>query len=247
LTQKIISSIRSNYEQVREKIASSARTAGRVPNSVRLIVVTKTHSIATVRAALEAGILDLGENYAEEAEEKILAIGKTSRVIWHMIGHVQSRKADLVARYFDYVHSVDSVKLANRLNRFAAEVGRRLPILLECNVGGEDSKFGYPAFDQSSWVNLTREAEQISALPNIEIRGLMTMPPFNLDARQTRPYFIRLRELSEYLAVCLPQAGWDELSMGTSVDYEVAVEEGATIVRVGTAILGERPPKTFTP
>jgi pyridoxal phosphate enzyme (YggS family) len=194
-----------------------------------------------IQAALEAGIRELGENYAEEAVEKIQKIGYVDGITWHMIGHIQSRKADLVAKNFNFVHSVDSIKLANRLSNFAAQAGRILPILLECNVGGEETKFGYSAFESTNWVQLAREAEQISMLPNLEIRGLMTMPPFNLEADRTRPYFIKLRELSEYLAKKVPQGQWEELSMGTSTDYLVAIEEGATFVRVGTAIMGERP------
>lgn len=238
-----VSAIRTRYDQVRERIDAAAHKAGRSPDSVRLVVVTKTHLLETVRAALEAGIRDFGENYAEEAVEKIQAIGAVNGLRWHMIGHVQSRKADLVALNFDLMHSLDSLKLANRLERFAAEAGRVLPVLLECNVGGEQSKSGYPAFEESQWDVLCAEAQQIAQLPHLEIRGLMTMPPLYDDGEQTRPFFRRLVELRATLAKRLPHGQWDELSMGTSADFTAAVEEGATLVRVGTAILGARPPK----
>jgi pyridoxal phosphate enzyme (YggS family) len=205
--------------------------------------VTKTHPLETVQAALEAGIRDLGENYAEEAVEKIQAIGALEGLRWHMIGHIQSRKADLVAQNFDFVHSLDSLKLAQRLERFAAEAGRTVPVLLECNVSGEASKYGYPAFDPAHWESLYREARQMAELPHLEIRGLMTMPPLFDEAELTRPFFRRLRELRETLSKQVPQGRWEELSMGTSADFRAAVEEGATLVRVGTAILGARPPR----
>lgn len=243
MDQSSVSTIRTRYDQVRQRIDEAARKAGRSPDSVRLVVVTKTHPLETVRAALEAGICDLGENYAEEAVEKIQAIGTVEGLCWHMIGHVQSRKADLVAQNFNFMHSLDSLKLASRLERFAAEAGRVLPVLLECNVGGEESKFGYPAFEQAEWEALCAEAQQIAQLPHLEIRGLMTMPPLYDDAEKTRPFFQKLRELRDYLSKQVPQAKWDELSMGTSADFTAAVEEGATLVRVGTAILGARPPK----
>ncbi len=232
--------ILSRYETVREKIFNSARAFGRQPNDIRLVVVTKMHRLTTVQAALGAGIRDLGENYAEEAVEKIKLIGAVQDLSWHMIGHIQSRKADLVAQNFAFVHSLDSIKLAIRLDRFAGEAGRKMPVLIECNVGGETTKTGFPVFDDSNWDHLYTEVEKISELPNLEIRGLMTMPPFYLDAEKTRPFFRKLQKLSGHLARRLPNVRWSELSMGTSTDYWVAVEEGATIVRVGTAILGDR-------
>jgi pyridoxal phosphate enzyme (YggS family) len=243
MDQATVSGIRLRYDQVRERIDAAARKVGRSPDSVRLVVVTKTHPLETIRAALEAGIRDLGENYAEEAVEKIQAVGPLDGLCWHMIGHVQSRKADLVAQNFNFVHSLDSLKLANRLERFAAEAGRVLPILLECNVSGEESKYGYPAYEQAQWQALSFEAQQIVQLPHLEIRGLMTMPPLYDDDEKTRPFFKKLRELRDNLSKQVPQAKWDELSMGTSADFTAAVEEGATLVRVGTAILGARPPK----
>lgn len=239
----LVESICSRHQAIRAQIDAAALRVKRDPASVRLVVVTKTHSVETVRAAIQAGIRDFGENYAEEAVEKIRALGQVEGLCWHMIGHVQSRKADLVAAHFDFMHSLDSLKLANRLERFAAQAGRTLPVLLECNVGGEASKFGYAASTSQDLDFLSREIEQISQLPHLQIRGLMTMPPLYNDPQQTRPFFARLRELRDFLTVRFPAIAWDELSMGTSADFATAVEEGATIVRVGTAILGARPPK----
>lgn len=238
-----VQGIHTRYQQVRAQIDAAAQKVGRDPASVRLVVVTKTHPVETIRAALEAGIRDLGENYAEEAVEKINAVGPVAGLQWHMIGHVQSRKADLVARHFDLMHSLDSVKLANRLERFAAEAGRVLPVLLECNVGGEESKFGYPASDELQREALFRDVEQIAQLSHLKLCGLMTMPPLYDDPEQTRPFFQKLRSLRDELRHQFPQISWEQLSMGTSVDFTAAVEEGASMVRVGTAILGARPAK----
>lgn len=236
-------SIRENYEKVLERIAQAAQTAGRSADAARLIVVTKTHPPENVQAAIEAGARDLGENYAEEAIAKIAAIGPVSGLRWHMIGHIQSRKAKLIPGHFNLAHTVDSQKLASQLDRFAAENGVRLPVLIEVNVSGEESKFGYPAWDEAGWNALLPQVEQIAALPNLEICGLMTMPPFADHPEASRPFFQRMRALQAFLAKILPQVSWRELSMGTSLDFAVAVEEGATLVRVGTAILGPRTAK----
>jgi pyridoxal phosphate enzyme (YggS family) len=240
----LVEAIRSRYQAIRAQIDAAALRVKRDPALVRLVVVTKTHPVETLRAAVEAGIRDFGENYAEEAVEKIRALGEVAGLRWHMIGHVQSRKADLVAGHFHFMHSLDSLKLAHRLERFAAQAGQILPVLLECNVGGEASKFGYPTSTSEDLESLCREIEQIALLPHLQIGGLMTMPPLYDDPEQTRPFFARLRELRDFLAAKFPAIAWDELSMGTSADFVAAVEEGATIVRVGTAILGARPPKS---
>jgi pyridoxal phosphate enzyme (YggS family) len=233
--------ILANYRQVLEQIEQSAGSVGRDPGLVRLVVVTKGHPVASVRQALDAGIRALGENYAEEGVVKKLALAGVNGVEWHMIGHVQSRKAPLVCQHFDWLHSLDSLKLAQRLDRFAAQFGRRIPLLLECNVSGEQSKFGWPAWDEAGWQALIPEIAQVAELENLELRGLMTMAPFFDGPEPARPYFQRLRRLQEYFRQHLPQARWDELSMGMSGDFTVAVQEGATMVRVGTAIMGPRP------
>ncbi len=241
----LVSSVRERYLRVLDNISVAAKKVGRNPESIRLVVVTKTQPIEVVQAAIEAGSKILGENYAEEADEKILAlesqsITKQYAVEWHMIGHVQSRKAELVARHFALFHSLDSLKLAQRVDRFARESGRRLPVLLEFNMGGEESKSGWLAVDESYWPDLLMDVSAIAALPHLEVRGLMTMPPLSTDPETARPYFQRLRRLRDFLSKRVPQVNWVELSMGTSSDYSIAVEEGATLVRVGQAIFGPR-------
>lgn len=237
--------IRERYYQALERIEKTARRAGRDPSEVRLVVVTKGHPVHHVQAVIEAGAKILGENYAEEAVEKIDGLSREYPpgvlVEWHMIGHVQSRKAKLVSEHFSYLHSLDSVKLAHRLDRFSGDAGRKLPVLLECNVSGEASKYGLPAFDEREWDHLLPQIEEILALPHLQVRGLMTMAPFLPAAEDARPYFRRLRQLLEYLRAKFPGADWQELSMGMSADFEPAIEEGATLVRIGTAIMGERP------
>jgi len=237
----LASAIRVRMQRVGEQIAEAAARSGRDPRVVRLVVVTKAQPLEVVRAAVEAGAAILGENYAEEAMAKIIALKEKSEVEWHMIGHVQSRKAQLVAGHFSMLHSLDSLKLAERLDRSCAELGRTLPVLLEFNVSGEASKYGFPAWDEARWPDLLPELEKILQFSCLRLCGLMTMPPFFDDPEQTRPYFQRLRRLQMYLMKILPRAGWRELSMGTSVDFLAAVQEGATYVRVGQAILGPRP------
>jgi pyridoxal phosphate enzyme (YggS family) len=202
--------------------------------------VTKTQPVEVVQAAMEAGVRILGENYPEEGVTKMQFLAQQSGVEWHMIGHVQSRKARLVADHFALLHSLDSLKLAQRLDRFAAEAGRVLPVLLEFNVGGEESKSGWNASDESGWNTVLPEIADLLNLPNLRVQGLMTMPPLGIDPEDSRRFFLQLRQLRDYLAMQFPNADWHELSMGTSADYIVAVEEGATLVRVGTAIVGAR-------
>jgi len=209
-------------------------------DEIRLVVVTKTQPIEIIQAALEAGIRIFGENYPEEGVMKIQSLPPQSGVEWHMIGHVQSRKARLVTEHFALLHSLDSLKLARRLDRFAAQQNRVLPVLLEFNVGGEESKSGWDATQETPWNTLHPEIAELLDLPNLSVHGLMTMPPLGMDPEESRRFFIRLRLLRDHLATNFPQADWHELSMGTSTDFEVAVEEGATLVRVGTAIVGAR-------
>ncbi|MEW6401924.1 MAG: YggS family pyridoxal phosphate-dependent enzyme [Chloroflexota bacterium] len=236
----LVQSIRENYLRVLDKIAAAARAAGRPTESIRLVVVTKAQSLEVAQAAIEAGVKILGENYPEEGVTKIQSIPKNSAVEWHMIGHVQSRKALLVARYFNFVHSLDSLKLARRLDNFCGQESRMLPVLLEFNVGGEETKGGWPAWDESQWPALVNDISAVAALEHLKVRGLMSMPPLGETAEFSRPFFQRLRRLQEFLEAQFPQSDWSELSMGTSADYEVAVQEGATLVRVGTAIVGAR-------
>lgn len=233
--------MRQRMRRVLDQIADAALGCGRDPGAVHLVVVTKSQPLEVVRMAVEAGARILGENYAEEAAVKIAALKEKSEVEWHMIGHVQSRKADLVARDFNMVHSLDSLKLAIRLERRCVELQRTLPVLLEFNVSGEESKYGLPAWDETRWLDLIPELEPMVQFQSLRVRGLMTMPPFLTEPERSRPYFRRLRSLQEFLMKRLPQLEWQELSMGTSADFLAAVQEGATYVRVGQAIVGPRP------
>jgi len=235
--------IRANLERVREEIELAARGAERPADAVRLIVVTKAQPLEKIVAAYEAGARQFGENYPEETLHKIESSRHLAGIEWHMIGHLQSRKAKIVAQHFHMLHSLDSLSLAQKLERLLAEAGRVLPVLIEVNVGGEETKSGYAAWDEAHWEAMLPEIEAILALEHLQVRGLMTMPPYLEDADQVRPYFQRTRALRDFLKERFPLANWDELSMGTSVDFRVAIEEGATYVRVGTAIVGPRPPK----
>jgi len=240
----LVKSIRERYLSTLEKISDAANTAGRDPESVKLVVVTKAQPVEVAHAAIEAGARYLGENYPEEGVAKLQLLREFSAVEWHMIGHVQSRKAQLVAVNFNYLHSLDSLKLAARLDRFCGEANRTLPVFLEFNVGGEESKSGWPAWDETRWPALVDEIAKVITLPNLQVRGLMTMPPLGSTPDFSRPFFQRLRRLQGFLSSQFPQVRFDELSMGTSSDYEAAVLEGATLVRVGTAIVGPRQYKT---
>ncbi|MBP6208509.1 MAG: YggS family pyridoxal phosphate-dependent enzyme [Anaerolineales bacterium] len=236
----LVDSIRERYLHTLEEITRSAQGAGRDPNQVKLVVVTKAQPVEVARAAIEAGARILGENYPEEGVMKIQSLQDFSAVEWHMIGHVQSRKAQLVAENFNFMHSLDSLKLARRLDRFCGEAGRTLRVFLEFNIGGEDSKSGWSASDETRWASLLEELSAVIALPNLRVNGLMTMPPLGETAEFSRPYFQKLKRLQGYLASQFPAVDFSELSMGTSTDYKVAIEEGATMVRVGTAIVGPR-------
>jgi pyridoxal phosphate enzyme (YggS family) len=236
----LVSSIRENYQSTLDQIEAAAHKSNREPNEIRLVVVTKSQPIEVVQAAIEAGVRILGENYPEEAVTKIQALAAQSAVEWHMIGHVQSRKARLVVDHFALLHSLDSLKLAQRLNRFAAERNHILSVLLEFNVGGEESKSGWDASDEARWNVFVPEINDLLQLSHLRVHGLMTMPPLETDPGGARRYFQRLRRLRDRLAAQFPSVDWRELSMGTSADYTVAEEEGATLVRVGTAIVGAR-------
>lgn len=240
MNSQLVESIRERYLATLDRIASAAKRAGRNAGAVKLVVVTKSQPLEVVQAAVTAGAGILGENYAEEGVTKIQSLSLGSAVEWHMIGHVQSRKAGLVAANFNYMHSLDSLKLAKRLDRFCAEAGRVLPVLLEFNVGGEASKGGWEASDESRWAELHGAVAEVLALPNLRVNGLMSMPPLGETAEFSRPFFQSMRRLRDHLQGEFRQADFSELSMGTSSDYEVAVEEGATFVRVGTAIVGAR-------
>lgn len=232
--------IQDNYKRILDRISTAAITAGRNPNDVQLITVTKGKPLETVQEAVSAGAQILGENYPEEGQIKIQALSNHSDVKWHMIGHIQSRKARIVCEHYHFVHSLDSLKLARRLNRFSIEMDINLPVLLEINISGEPTKYGWPAHKREEWEGLIPELSEISQLPNLNVSGLMTIAPLGSNPEEARPHFRELCELLEYMEHQVPMANWKELSMGMSSDFEPAIMEGATMVRIGSAILGER-------
>jgi len=219
---------------VRQRIARAAERGGRNPEQITLIAVSKTIDPATIQQAVDAGARDLGENRVQEALDKIDQI-KADQLRWHLIGHLQSNKARAAVRAFDMIHSVDSAELARRLDRIAGEEGRQMSVLIQVDLAGEATKSGA---DERA---LPEIVEALDAAEHLDFRGLMTLPPFFESPDQTRPYFRRLRELLEGLNDSRSEGRrLSELSMGMSHDFEVAIEEGATMVRVGTAIFGAR-------
>ena len=230
--------ILNNYREVLVNIEKAAQLVDRSPETVKLVVVTKGHSAQAVKNAIEIGVKVIGENYVQEALEKMDSLKNYPDVEWHMIGHIQSRKSEKIAEHFDWVESLDRVKVARRLNNHLRVIDKDL--LLEFNVSGETSKSGIPAWDEDSWDNLLGVIEQFAVFERLKICGLMTMPPLFPNPEQARPYFQKLRRLKEFLETKIPSVSWKELSMGMSADYMIAIQEGATIVRVGTAIMGPR-------
>lgn len=234
-----VNRLAANIAAVRARIEAAARQGGREPGEITLVAVTKTHPAELAAAAVIAGQADLGENRTEEALPKMQALGGM-QVRWHMIGQVQSRKAGAVAQAgFALVHSVDTFKLASRISRSAVEAGKRQAVLLECNVSGEESKAGFAAYAPDRWEALLPDLEPLGALPGLEVRGLMTMAPIVAHPDEARPYFSRLRALRDFLRLRVG-VEWPELSMGMTDDFEAAIAEGATLVRIGRAIFGER-------
>lgn len=239
-----MTALERNLDSVRARIAGAALRVGRDLSEVTLVAVTKSQLPAAIRAAYELGLCHFAENRVEEIEGKAREL--PADITWHMIGHIQGRKARRVIVSFQVVHSVDSVELAVRLDRFCSNRPERLPILLECNVSGEASKYGFPA-DRWAQDATSRQAlfgfiGQILALSHLQVEGLMTVAPIVSHAEETRPIFTSLRRLREVLREEFPQCGWAHLSMGMTDDFEVAVEEGATLVRIGRAIFAPDQP-----
>jgi pyridoxal phosphate enzyme (YggS family) len=229
--------LRARLEDARSRIRASAERAGRDPREVTLVAVTKTHPASLVREAIAAGMSDFGENRVQEADGKIVELKRESPdARWHLIGHLQANKARRAVRLFDLIHTVDSPSLVERLERMCAEEGREhLDVLLQVDLAGEATRSGASESELSALV------ETLKACERVRCRGLMTIPPFFEDVERVRPYFRRLRELrDEMRGRGAFGEGAGELSMGMSQDFEAAIEEGATIVRVGTAIFGER-------
>ncbi|MGD8992045.1 MAG: YggS family pyridoxal phosphate-dependent enzyme [Desulfobacterales bacterium] len=226
--------MKQRLHQVMERIQQASQACGRDAESVRLVAVSKTIASATVRSALEAGVTILGENYVQEAREKFKALVQYP-VSWHFIGHLQSNKAKYAVRLFDLIHSVDSLKLAQEVDRQAAKVGKIQQILVQVNISGEDTKSGIAADETMDLIS------DISQMNNLSVQGLMTMPPYFYQPEKVRPFFAALRKLRNEIEGChIPNVSLPELSMGMTGDFEVAIQEGATLVRIGTAIFGER-------
>jgi pyridoxal phosphate enzyme (YggS family) len=229
-----VTMIKENLTQVRRRIEQAAARCGRDPDSVRLLAVSKTVSAESVKAAIDAGVRLLGENYIQEAREKVDAL-MGSPASWHFVGHLQTNKARFAVELFELIHSVDSLKLARELDKQARRQNKVQPILIQVNIAEEKSKSG---ITEQAAPQLIHE---VSRCGNLSIRGLMTMPPFFNAPEKVRPYFKTLRQLASRIAAMnIAGVTMTELSMGMTGDFEVAVEEGATIVRVGTAIFGER-------
>ena len=227
-------SIQERLTRIRERIRTAAISCGRSPETVRLVAVSKTKTVATVERGIAAGITDLGENYIQEARQKIPALSACN-VTWHFIGHLQTNKAKYAVGLFDLIHTVDSVKLARELNKQAAGRGIVQKVLIQVNIGEEATKSGISA---GQAVELARA---VSSLEHLSLRGLMTLPPVFDAPEQARPCFAAVRELARKIeSRRLPNVDMAELSMGMTGDFEAAIAEGATIVRIGTAIFGER-------
>ena len=228
-----MSEVKENILRIRERIAAAAARAGRDPSGVRLMGVTKTVGDDRILQAIEAGIDIIGENYVQEARRKIELMGKSAE--WHFIGHLQTNKAKYAVRLFDMIHSVNRMSLAEELNRRAAAAGVVCRVLIEVNLGGEESKSGAPPEEAPALIR------SVAQMANLSIRGLMTMAPWYEDPERARPCFAGLRAIRDRIAAeNIPNVAMRELSMGMTDDFEVAVEEGSTIVRVGRAIFGER-------
>jgi hypothetical protein len=224
--------IAANFSAIRERIAAACTRAGRDTAGITLVAVTKGQPPQAIQAAIEAGHFIFGENRVQEAKAKIPQCA--GRASWHMIGHLQSNKARDAVHFFEMIESVDTLSLATEVNKWAEKSAKTMPILLEVNAAGESSKFGY---NPSA---LLEQFMQINALPKIEVRGLMTVAPWSQEPEKVRPVFRKLRDLKEQCEQKLG-ASLPHLSMGMSGDFEVAIEEGATIVRIGTALFGPRP------
>jgi PLP dependent protein len=225
--------LHANVDRVREQIVSAAEKAGRDPDEITLVAVTKTVPAALIIEAYQLGIRNFGENYLQEALLKMSSINQPD-IIWHMIGHLQTNKVNKVVPNFQYIHTVDSLKLVCKLDEHAGRAGKIAKILLQVNISGEESKNG---MTEEETITVAKE---IGKLKYISAVGLMTIPPFSHSPEESRPVFTSLRLLKDRLQKEVPQSNWEQLSMGMSHDFRIAIEEGATMVRVGQALFGKR-------
>lgn len=230
--------IKKNLRGIQNNMRIAAEKSGRVPEAIELMAVTKTKPAEVIRCLIDLGLKCFGENYPDETAEKRDAFAGDG-ISLAMIGHLQSRKAKLVCDIFDEFHSLDRLEIAEKIDKLCLERGRVMPVFLECNVGDEETKSGWHLADDSIPESFLADFEKISAMPNLDVCGLMILPPFTEEAEVNRKYFIRTRKLAEYLNSSMG-AHISHLSMGTSIDYMVAIEEGADIIRIGTALAGPR-------
>lgn len=234
-----VDAIEENLRSVQQRIADAAARTQRDPREITLVAVSKTFPAESILTAHALGVRHFGENRVEEAAEKIPPLKQRLQtdVTWHMVGHLQHRKVKDAAALFDFVQSVDTVALAKRLSNRAAALDKTMPILLEVNVSGEASKYGFAPEPRDAFFAAARE---ILALPHLDVQGLMTVAPMVAQPEDARPFFRALRELRDELCARFPDRSWKHLSMGMTDDFEAAIAEGATIVRIGRAIFGER-------
>ena len=229
-----MTTIRANLDAIYERIEQAAAEAGRDPGTVRLVAVSKTKPVGLVAEALAAGHTRFGENYVQEARGKIEELSDTAAE-WHFIGHLQTNKAKYVVKLFDLIHSVDSTRLADAINKEAVKIGKIQDVLIQVNISGEETKSGSAPEETMELVR------HVSGLDHLALRGFMTMPPFFDDPDRARPVFAELRRIRDAVVAAAPGIGaLEELSMGMTGDFEAAIAEGATLVRVGTAIFGSR-------
>ncbi len=232
--------IQDNYQKIQKRIGAACKRAGRDPESVDTVVVTKFQPAWKINEVIRAGARQLGENYPEQLAQKIADIDLSTNPKFHMIGHLQSRKIKYIVEYFSMVHSIDSLETAVKLDKACEQANIRLPVFIEVNIAGEVSKNGLDADSKEKWDSVVDFANQINDLKNLDLVGLMTMPPFSNVGEINRPYFQQCRLLLDHINQKTNIPGFKELSMGTSSDFEVAIEEGATFVRIGEAIMGPR-------
>lgn len=226
--------IKDNFDKINKQIMDTAVSCGRKPDTIQLIAVSKRKSVETIRQGIQAGAKHFGENYIQEAIEKIDIIGKDG-LCWHFIGHLQSNKAKFAVKYFDYIHTIDTLKLAKAIDKQAKKIDKIQKILVQVNIGEEESKSGTHTEDT------VQLAEQITSFENLSLQGLMCMPPYFSEPEKARVYFKQLGHIKEKItALNLDNVSMEHLSMGMSNDFKVAISEGSTMVRVGTSIFGRR-------
>ncbi len=227
-------------DEIKTAIENACRRSKRSSSEISILPISKKQPLEIIEAAYNCGIRTFGESYVQEASQKIESLADFADIEWEMVGHIQSNKAKAAAQLFSKVHSLDSLKLARLLNKHRPENLPPLDVFIEVNLAGEASKTGFPAQKQADWESLIPIIEQISNFDKLNLKGLMTMPPLFENVEDVRPYFVRLRELRDYLNSQVTDLQLTELSAGTSSDFEIAIEEGATVIRIGERLLGPR-------